>query len=116
MVPIARRAEDPWSSPWFDAIAFLAGLGLAWSQRWNTTDLVWSLWLSSLVVGYAMIVWQVSGPLRDVAAGVVQDPDHSPGAVGGKLAVIGILGAGTLLGLAFFTFHFGFFHYVHSAF
>ena len=35
---------------------FLLTLGLAWHQRWSVTDLVWGLWISSLVLGYAFIV------------------------------------------------------------
>lgn len=70
---------------------------------WNTTDLVWSLWLSSLVVGYAMIVWAIFGPallrFREGAGGA-----GTITAVGGMFV------------LAFFTFHFGMFHFVHSVF
>ena len=42
-----------------DLIGFVLGLGVAWVSGWTTTDLVWSLWLSSLVVGYAMILWSI---------------------------------------------------------
>ena len=37
-----------------DVLAFMLGLGVARWLRWPTTDLVWSLWLSSLVLGYAI--------------------------------------------------------------
>lgn len=37
-------------------IAFLLGLFVAWTLRWGTGDLVWSLWLSSLFIGYATIL------------------------------------------------------------
>jgi hypothetical protein len=90
---MSDAAVDPprnrWRAAWPDAVACAIGLGVAWHYQWRTTDLVWSLWLSSLVVGYASIVqttWRTSS----------------------GLAVVGTL--------AFFTFHFGMFHFVHSCF
>ena len=110
----APGVPNRWAGVWIDAAAFAFGLALAWWQSWNTTDLVWSLWLSSLVVGYAMILWRVSEPLRDAVQGIAADRgDVAPGA---KLVVLGLYGAGTLFGLAFFTVHFGGFHFVHSVF
>ena len=103
-----------WAAAWPDAVAFALGLAVAAWQGWNTTDLVWSLWLSSLVIGYAMIVWRVTEPLRDAAQGLTAD--RSGGAVGAKAVVLGVYGVGTLFGLAFFTVHFGGFHLVHSMF
>jgi hypothetical protein len=114
-----ERAER-WLSAWPDALAFALGLGAAGIAGWTTTDLVWSLWLSSLVVGYAMIVWTIIRPALEIARGASRDyalikeaTAQSPGPV--------IAGGGILLGvglfmLAFFTVHFGGFHYVHSQF
>jgi hypothetical protein len=104
-----------WASARPDAVAFAIGIVVAWWQEWNTTDLVWSLWLSSLLVGYAMIIWNVSAPLRELIGGIAAD--HSGVArAGAKAATLGLVGAGTLFGLAFFAVHFGGFHYVHSVF
>jgi len=85
---------------------------MAWCLRWQTTDLVWSLWLSSLTVGYAMIVWDIFGPVLGIIRGT---------AAGGATAFRGTLVIGATLGgglflLAFFTVHFGMFHFVHSVF
>ncbi|MDQ5978608.1 MAG: hypothetical protein QG602_1582, partial [Verrucomicrobiota bacterium] len=55
-------AEGRWLAAWPDALGFVGGLALAWYAGWQTADLVWSLWLSSLAVGYAMIVWSVFSP------------------------------------------------------
>ena len=66
-------AAHGWGSAWPDAAAFLLGLGVAWFAGWDTTDLVWSLWHSSLVVGYAVLVWSVTRPLRRMAMGVAAD-------------------------------------------
>jgi hypothetical protein len=105
-----------WSDAWPDALAFGVGLGLAWWQRWSTTDLVWSLWLSSLVVGYALIVWQITEPIRELIGGIAHERDPAIAGVGVKVGAIALFAAGTLFGLAFFTVHFGGFHYVHSTF
>ena len=100
-----------WWKAWPDALAFVAGLALAWFNQWQTKDLVWSLWLSSLLVGYAMIVWDIFGmPVSGlkVAVGGEQPVDFS---AAGSVIIF----AGRLFLLAFFTVHFGGFHFVHAA-
>ncbi len=114
-----ETGEDPagagprrWLSALPDAAAFAAGLGIAWHFGWRATDLVWSLWLSSLLVGYAIIVWRIFGP-------AVTDFLSPPGPgvpLGARAALAGIRIFGGLFLLAFFTVHFGMFHYVHSVF
>jgi len=111
----AAVARNRWATAWPDALAFAVGLFLAWWLSWNTTDLVWSLWLSSFCVGYSMLVWSISAPLREVIGGIATDRSGVAGP-GAKAAVIGLFGVGTLFGLAFFTVHFGGFHFVHSVF
>ncbi|MCK4916585.1 MAG: hypothetical protein KAS89_10445, partial [Candidatus Eisenbacteria sp.] len=67
--------------------------------RWEARDVIWGLWISSLTVGYATIVSNVVRGVRDV---------------GGRHRIIAAVGAaGTL---AFFTVHFGMFHFVHAVF
>ncbi len=109
-----ERAEQGWGSAWPDATAFLIGLGVAWFLGWNTTDLVWSLWLSSLVVGYAVLVWSITRPLRELVFGMATDRGRVP--LGGGLVGVTILSGGSFFMLAFFTVHFGGFHFVHSVF
>ncbi len=93
----------------------MLGLVLAWWFQWGATDLVWSLWLSSLVVGYVLIVWKVSAPLREMIGNMAADKSGIGGAAA-KTAVVALVGVGTLFGLAFYTVHFGGFHFVHSMF
>lgn len=101
---------------WPDGVAFVAGLVLAWWQHWRTTDLVWSLWLSSLVVGYSMIVWSIVAPMVDIVRGA-RNGRSMPGVKKGIVIVSAVIVlAGSLFMLAFFTVHFGLFHYVHSVF
>lgn len=110
-----------WTTPWLDALAFAAGLAVAWLGAWTATDLVWSLWLSSLVVGYAMIVWRIAQPVVAITRGARRDWKDVRVAMTTRgampaVATGSILLIGGLFTLAFFTVHFGFFHYVHSQF
>ncbi len=108
----ARPAPAAWLSAWPDALALAGGLALAWLLKWQVRDLVWSLWLSSLLVGYAIIVWMIFGPI--VAAG--RQVGASGAGAGPASAGLGVLLGGGLGLLGFFTFHFGMFHFVHSVF
>ncbi len=92
-----------WSSAWFDLLAFALGLGLAWQLRWQTGDLVWSLWLASLTVGFAIILWTIFEPAWALTRA-------GEGGEATKLVIGGVFL------LAFFTVHFGMFHFVHSIF
>lgn len=99
-----------WADAWPDALAFALGLGMAWWFRWDTTDLVWSLWLSSLCVGYAIIVVCIFRPVAQIMTASAGAP-AAAAAVGDSFALVG-----GLFALAFFTVHFGMFHFVHSIF
>jgi hypothetical protein len=103
-----------WLAAWPDLLAFAGGLSIAWFFKWNTTDLVWSLWLSSLVVGYASILWMATRPLREFVTNAAADP--VAGMAGSKLVAGGVYLTGSLFVIAFFTVHFGGFHFVHSVF
>ncbi len=106
-----------WTDAWPDALAFVAGLAVAWFSGWATTDLVWSLWLSSLVVGYATLVWTLFRPMILIGSkawrdrGLLTATPVVPAAVVGTAVLLG-----ALFLLAFFTVHFGMFHFVHSVF
>lgn len=119
MNPFATGAPETsrWTQAWPDALAFGGGLAVAWFADWETTDLVWSLWLSSLVIGYAMIAWSIFRPVFFVGSKAWEHRAEIPGkmvlpAAGGGAVYL----VGGLFMLAFFTVHFGGFHYVHSAF
>jgi hypothetical protein len=106
-----RNSPRPWwVEAWPDALAFALGLGLAWWEGWHTTDLVWSLWLSSLCVGYAIIVVTIFRPAFQMVAASARGP-----AIGAVMVDALVVGGGLFM-LAFFTFHFGMFHLVHSVF
>ena len=93
-----------------DLLVFALGLLFAWRSGWTTTELVWSLWLSSLIVGGATILlvigWAVArgpGPGWELERWAFLDRwwKRAPLAVGFLL---------------FFAVHFGLFHLVHGVF
>ena len=105
-----------WETAWLDLAAFTAGLWLAWVLEWRAGDLVWCLWLSSLSVGFALILWAIFSPIlpawrhrSDIARKFAENPVLS------SIGVL-ILCFGALFTLTFFTVHFGGFHFVHSVF
>jgi hypothetical protein len=83
----------------FDLLAFLIAVICVVTLQWEARDLIWGLWTCSLCVGYASIV-----------TGIVATVVRARGTT--RIA----LAAGGLFMLAFFTFHFGMFHFVHSVF
>jgi DNA-binding CsgD family transcriptional regulator len=113
-----NNVRSRWAQAWPDALAFVVGLGLVWQFQWETRDLVWSLWLSSAVIGYAMIVWSIFGPAVSVATKAWRERENLRGTrpSWGMGLGAGVLAFGGLFLLAFFTVHFGMFHFVHSIF
>ena len=114
LAPPVAQPRAAWLSAWPDALAFAVGLGVSWRSGWSSGDLVWSLWLSSLVVGYATIVWIIGQPavaMLGLAWKTRNDPFCSPRTVIILCELI-LVFASFMFG--FFTVHFGGFHYVHS--
>ncbi len=103
-----------------DFAAFAGTVVVATLQRWQAKDLVWSLWISSLVLGYSFIV--VSA--LSIFSRPVEPGGKSPGGPGALLAALSLPPAVVYLGrcisfallLAFFTIHFGMFHFIHGLF
>jgi len=109
--------EQGWRSIVPDLIGCALALAMAWTFDWHTGDLIWSMWLASLVIGYSLILWNLFGPrsifLEQLAlnrTGELRQPDQS------TAVTIGALLFGRLFLLAFFTIHFGGFHWGHSIF
>src|SRR3990170_9101162 len=46
-----------------DLFLFVGTVALAWYEQWSAKDLVWSLWISSLVLGYSYILTSIFGGL-----------------------------------------------------
>jgi len=90
---------------------------MATVMRWSTTDLVWSLWLSSLVLGYSFI-------LTTIAAMFFHRPPDIPpekwaklkSTLGGRLSILAVGAVSAILMVSFFTVHFVVFHIGHAIF
>jgi len=72
-----------------DLALFAATVALAALQRWSATDLVWSLWIASLTVGYSLIVSSILGSLMHVAPATA-------GAAPARLGGVPLAGAAAL--------------------
>jgi hypothetical protein len=97
VIAILRRMEP--ADYVLDLLAFAGTVTLALVFRWQARDLIWSLWISSLSFGYAlMFTAYFTGIAR--ATGLAK--------LGAAL--------GGLFTLVFILFHFGFFHLVHGMF
>ncbi len=110
----SRSAHEQSSLGWRlipDVIAFGLGLGMAYYLKWMTSDLVWSLWLCSLVLGYTTLLSTMAGH----AIVGLQRIRKSSASKHRALAVVGCTGLG-LFYLAFFSIHFCGFHSIHSVF
>ena len=91
---------SPHDNPlWLEFLLFAGAIVLAYMLGWTAHDLVWSLWLSSLLVGYSIIVVQL---IRRARFRYQREPK--------------MLGAirETLFTLIFFSLHFGLFHFVQG--
>ena len=46
-----------------DLFLFVGTVALAWYEQWSAKDLVWGLWISSLVLGYSYVLTSILGGL-----------------------------------------------------
>jgi hypothetical protein len=104
-----------------DIVSFAATVSVAAWQGWAAKDIIWGLWISSLIIGYSFIVAMIvssylrgSPPMRRNlrASGSARvGPAFERTPLGRAL-----LAPMTLFMLGFFTLHFGGFHFVHGLF
>jgi len=96
----------------FELGAFGLTLALAWYYDWRAADLVWSLWLSSLCVGYLVMISQATHMPIQVLRGIRAEKRR----FSWRQITLGIAALLAFNGfvLAFFTLHFGMFHYGHG--
>ena len=105
-----------WFQVFLGLFSFLMMLLMAVAQKWTATDLVWSLWISSIVLGYSFILSAIVAMFLDgrqeglAGAVAAKLGEHSTG-----LAFLARV-PGALFMLLFFSVHFLFFHFVHSIF
>lgn len=123
--PIAvHKLLEDFSLPlWFQVFlglfSFLMTFILASAQRWEVTDLVWSLWISSLMLGYSYLLIGIVSMTLHSAYGLpttnkLQKVSELLQPSEGVRWTIAIVGGVFTIG--FFSVHFLFFHYIHSVF
>jgi hypothetical protein len=95
-----------------DLLAFAVGLAAAYFLQWETTDLVWSLWFCSLMVGYLTILVTLGSGIY-IGSHVIRHEEF-PQQYRGTAIWGG--GALALFFIGFFSLHFCGFHAGHSAF
>ena len=100
-----------------DLFAFAIGVMLAGWLGWDTRALVWNLWLSSLVIGFASILLGIAASRRTARAVLQASRFQTPRAsdIAARLADPISLALAAFL-LAFFSVHFIGFHWGHSLF
>ena len=102
--------QPTFATPLPDVAAVAVGHIVARMLGWNTTDLVWSLWLSSLTLGYLSILLVIGKGFYIGSAVVFSDgfPEQyrTKAIMGGSLVGLFVL--------AFFSLHFCGFHAVHA--
>jgi len=99
--PTAEKEElQRGSDTAIEIAVFFGTLTLAYFSGWLTKDLIWSLWLSSLMVGFLSVA--VSSGRRIIR------PDATM-----VERVFSFIGA--IFAIGFFSIHFGLFHYVYAA-
>ena len=110
---VKRKFQSPaWKTVWPDFLAFALGLAVAWLFNWKTSDLVWSLWLGSLTLGYLTILSFIGAGVY-VGIYVISRPEFPARK---RLPVVLAGTAGVLFLLGFFSLHFGAFHACHAGF
>lgn len=87
-----------------DIFSFLFGISIAFFLAWEVKDIVWSLWLSSLVLGFMTIFIAIFGFIYSEYNKKEK-----------RIPLIGLLMAAVFF-VGFFSVHFGGFHFGHAAF
>ena len=113
-----ERTIPLWFQVSIGLISFLITLILADLQEWKVTDLVWSLWITSLTLGYGYLI---TGIISSAIRNGIYNSESGFNRISKLLSfgenlqwLLVILGA--LFMIVFFTIHFGMFHFVHSVF
>lgn len=95
--------------------SFLVIFFLARVEKWTAADMVWSLWITSLTIGFSYLF---AGVISKALSGADESSlmnrlfqDSIPSGI-----KFGALFIGMIFQLVFFTLHFGVFHFVYSIF
>lgn len=96
-------------------IHFVYSLLIAWFFNYQTKDLIWSLWLSSLVVGLCIIIWGFKTQLIETYNTTnIQTTTKKSSLI--KIVTGILVLISTLFMGGFVVFHFSVFHIFHGVF
>ncbi|MDO9084567.1 MAG: DUF6498-containing protein [Anaerolineaceae bacterium] len=98
-------------------IAFIFIFLIAEIQKWTAADMVWSLWITSLTIGYCYLIAGITS--NAIRSGLNTEEGVLSKLIGDSLSSgvkFGFILIGALFQFLFFTVHFGLFHFVHSIF
>jgi len=101
----------------FSLISFFIILILATLQEWRINELVWSLWISSLSLGYTFLISSIVAKAIHQGISLTDDefPENKTKTIQPLFGwIIAIVGG--IFTIVFFTVHFGMFHFVHGIF
>jgi tetratricopeptide (TPR) repeat protein len=125
--PINRYAENfriwidheipLWLQLLISLVSFVFIFLIALLNRWEVADMVWSLWITSLMLGYGYLLSGITS--NAILNGInIQDSLLArifPSSISSALSIAGLI-FGALFQVLFFSIHFGLFHFVHSIF
>ncbi len=105
----SQNSKDDCQAVWIiHGGAFFFGLLLAWHNDWSTDDMVWSFWLSSLIIGYCTISVTILAGAYAITHIEVEKKTQQQ--------IFPILIGIALFLIVFFSFHFCAFHAGHALF
>lgn len=110
--------RNSWIKSYFtELFLFSFSLAAAYFIGWSNTDLIWSLWITSLVVGYVTIFRTTVAPLT-LLAKLIRSPEDGkkfrelPATTKLKIAIFVLFFIPiSLFYVVFLSFHFFFFHF-----
>lgn len=113
-----------------DLVLFAATLVCAWVFQWKANDLIWSLWVSSLTIGYITLIfgslirgiqnfpWKTF--FKDISSPEFRNDFRKqirePSSLKKLVIIIAIAFIVVVFLVTFFTVHFGMFHFIHGIF
>lgn len=106
-----------WLQLLISLISFVFIFLIALVNRWEVADMVWSLWITSLTLGYGYLL---AGVTSNAISNGINRQDSLltrvfPSSISSSLS-IAVLFFGAIFQIIFFSIHFGLFHFVHSIF
>jgi len=106
-----------WLQLLISLISFVFIFLIALVNKWGVADMVWSLWITSLTLGYGYLL---AGITSNAISGGFSIRDSIVSKIFGlaipEVINIVLLLFGILFQILFFSLHFGLFHFVHSIF